>query len=110
LTGELQTLVETANKSFFRAAQKNKYSNDVGKRFKLDYTDQGNLDITFIKVEMKIRDLDGDFNLYLADVLTKRNMNDPKKVYFNFVEAVGPSRRIGRSRYCPHKSPKKFNY
>ena len=53
LTGELQTLVETANKSFFRAAQKNKYSNDVGKRFKLDYTDQGNLDITFIKVEMK---------------------------------------------------------
>lgn len=90
LTGELQTLVETANKSFFRAAQKNKYSNDVGKRFKLDYTDQGNLDITFIKVEMKIRDLDGDFNLYLADVLTKRNMNDPKKVYFNFVEAVGP--------------------
>ena len=38
ITGELQNLVEQANKAFFDATQRNKYSNGIGKAFKIEFS------------------------------------------------------------------------
>ena len=81
LNGELQKLVESANNKFFRAVKKCKYSKGVGKNFKLDYTKKGKLDVTFIKLDTQLSDLDSDFNQRSADVLTQKRMNDPKKIF-----------------------------
>ena len=44
---------------------------------------------------MQLSDLESDFNQLLADVLTQKRMTDPKKIYFNFVEAQGPQGGAG---------------
>ena len=89
LNGEIEKLVISANKKFLQATSKNQFSKGKGKKFKLDYTKDGKLDVTFISLDVSIKDLDDNFNLFLADILTQRSMNDPKKIYFNFIEAKG---------------------
>ena len=90
ITGELQNLVEQANNAFFDATQKNKNSKGLGKSFKLDYLSETKLDVTFIRLDKKTSELNSDnANSILADALKLRGMDNPKKIYFNFIEMEG---------------------
>ena len=90
VTGELQNLVEQANKAFFAATQRNKYSDGTGKAFKIDYFTDVKLDVTFIRLDKTTSELNRDStNSILADALKLRGMDNPKKIYFNFVEMEG---------------------
>ena len=89
LNGEIEKLVISANEKFRQASSRNQYSKGKGKKFKLDYKEDGKLDVTYIFLDVSIKELDDNFNLFLADILTQKGMNDPKKVYFNFIEAKG---------------------
>ena len=44
------------------------------------HTKKGKLDVTFIKLDMQLSDLDSDFNQRSADILTQKRMTDPKKI------------------------------
>ena len=62
---------------------KNKKSNGIGQQFKLDMTKEGKLDVTFVRMNVSKKKLDGPE--YPTDIiynyLRKKGFNNPKKVY-----------------------------
>ena len=62
---------------------KNKKSNGIGQQFKLDMTKEGKLDVTFVRMNVSKKKLDGPE--YPTDIiynyLREKGFNNPKKVY-----------------------------
>ena len=83
INGSIEKIVHRVNGKFLKMSAKNKKSNGIGQQFKLDMTKEGKLDVTFVRMNVSKKKLDGPE--YPTDIiynyLRKKGFNNPKKVY-----------------------------
>ncbi len=86
ISGWIEKRVNSVNDKFLRFSAKNKKSNGIGQQFKLDMTKEGKLDVTFVRMNVSKKKLDGPE--YPTDIiynyLREKGFNNPKKVYATF--------------------------
>ena len=75
-----------------KATAGHKYSDGVGKKYKFDFRKDGKLDITFVRVDKRRKELhqypNADFKTFLY---YKMKMKNPKKIYYNFADINHPT-------------------
>jgi len=83
ISGWIEKRVNRVNDKFEKWSKKNKKSNGIGQQFKLDMTKEGKLDVTFVRMNVSKKKLDGPE--YPTDIiynyLREKGFNNPKKVY-----------------------------
>ena len=83
ISGRIEKIVHRVNGKFLKMSAKNKKSNGIGQQFKLDMTKEGKLDVTFVRMNVSKKKLDGPE--YPTDIiynyLREKGFNNPKKVY-----------------------------
>ena len=83
INGSIEKIVHRVNDKFLKMSAKNKKSNGIGQQFKLDMTKEGKLDVTFVRMNVSKKKLDGPE--YPTDIiynyLREKGFNNPKKVY-----------------------------
>ena len=83
INGSIEKIVHRVNGKFLKMSAKNKKSNGIGQQFKLDMTKEGKLDVTFVRMNVSKKKLDGPD--YPTDIiynyLREKGFNNPKKVY-----------------------------
>ena len=83
ISGWIEKRVNSVNRKFLKMSAKNKKSNGIGQQFKLDMTKEGKLDVTFVRMNVSKKKLDGPE--YPTDIiynyLREKGFNNPKKVY-----------------------------
>jgi len=83
INGSIEKIVHRVNGKFLKMSAKNKKSNGIGQQFKLDMTKEGKLDVTFVRMNVSKKKLDGPE--YPTDIiynyLREKGFNNPKKVY-----------------------------
>ena len=83
ISGRIEKIVHRVNGKFLKMSAKNKKSNGIGQQFKLDMTEEGKLDVTFVRMNVSKKKLDGPE--YPTDIiynyLREKGFNNPKKVY-----------------------------
>ena len=87
INGSIEKIVHRVNGKFLKMSAKNKKSNGIGQQFKLDMTKEGKLDVTFVRMNVSKKKLDGPE--YPTDIiynyLREKGFNNPKKVYASLV-------------------------
>jgi hypothetical protein len=83
ISGWIEKTVHKVNDKFLKLSASNKKSNGIGQQFKLDMTEEGKLDVTFVRMNVSKKRL--DVGEYPTDViysyLRQAGFNNPKKVY-----------------------------
>jgi len=83
ISGWIEKRVNSVNGKFLKMSARNKKSNGIGQQFKLDMTKEGKLDVTFVRMNVSKKKLDGPE--YPTDIiynyLREKGFNNPKKVY-----------------------------
>ena len=64
---------------------KHKLSNNLSKKYQFDYRKDGKLDIIFIRHDEIEKNIHKYSNNDIAPYFWKIGMNDPEKIYFNYV-------------------------
>ena len=86
ISGWIEKRVNSVNRKFLKMSARNKKSNGIGQQFKLDMTEEGKLDVTFVRINFSKKQLDvPDYPtdmIYLY--LRQKGFNNPKKVYATF--------------------------
>jgi len=86
ISGWIEKRVNSVNDKFLKMSARNKKSNGIGQQFKLDMTEEGKLDVTFVRMNVSKKQLDvPDYPtdmIYLY--LRQKGFNNPKKVYATF--------------------------
>jgi len=59
INGSIEKIVHRVNGKFLKMSAKNKKSNGIGQQFKLDMTKEGKLDVTFVRMNVSKKKLDG---------------------------------------------------
>ena len=86
INGKISDIITKMNDQMFRATSANSKSGGIGKKYKLDFRKDGNLDITFIRLDKNEAELPRRPNNYYWKVLWRNNFNNPKKVYYAFAD------------------------
>ena len=75
-----------ANKNFLKWSAKNKKSNGIGQKFKYDFSNDGKLDVSFVRLNLTRKEIDKpDYpNNIIYRELFRQGFNNPKKVYAIF--------------------------
>ena len=86
INGSIEKRVNKVNDKFLRISAKNKKSNGIGQQFKLDMTEEGKLDVTFVRMNVSKKQLDvPDYPTEMIYFyLRQKGFNNPKKVYATF--------------------------
>jgi len=86
ISGWIEKRVNRVNDKFLRISAKNKKSNGIGQQFKLDMTEEGKLDVTFVRMNVSKKQLDvPDYPTEMIYFyLRQKGFNNPKKVYATF--------------------------
>jgi len=86
ISGWIEKRVNSVNRKFLKLSARNKKSNGIGQQFKLDMTEEGKLDVTFVRMNVSKKQL--DVPEYPNDIvyhyLRQKGFDNPKKVYATF--------------------------
>ena len=86
ISDTIEKIVHRVNGKFLKMSAKNKKSNGIGQQFKLDMTEEGKLDVTFVRMNVSKKQL--DIPEYPNDIvyhyLRQKGFDNPKKVYATF--------------------------
>ena len=87
INGEMEKILLDANEVMLKATAGNKKGDGVARKYKFDYRANGKLDITFIRMDMKHKELhkwaNNDIIPFLNNVKGQKNI---KKIYYNFAD------------------------
>jgi hypothetical protein len=87
INGEMEKILLEANEIMLKATAENKKSDGVARKYKFDYRADGKLDITFIRMDMKKKDLHKWANNDIIPFLNKtKGQKNIKKIYYNFAD------------------------
>ena len=85
ISGWIEKRVNSVNGKFLKMSAKNKKSNGIGQQFKLDMTEEGKLDVTFVRMNISKKQLAPNFpETMVYFYLRQAGFNNPKKVYATF--------------------------
>ena len=86
ISGWIEKRVNSVNRKFLKMSARNKKSNGIGQQFKLDMTEEGKLDVTFVRMNISKKQLDvPDYPTEMIYFyLRQKGFNNPKKVYATF--------------------------
>ena len=120
INGDIEKLTATTNDKLLEITAKNKKSNGEGQKFKYDFTKDGKLDVSFVRMNFSQKDVghdsrgDGNTSQGFYDYVYNLGFNNPKKLYFilagfkslrkNEGGEGGPGYAIGYMKDCKPKS------
>ena len=119
INGDIEKLTATTNDKLLEITAKNKKSNGEGQKFKYDFTKDGKLDVSFVRMNFLQKDVghdnrDGNTSQGYYDYVYNLGFNNPKKLYFilagfkslrkNEGGEGGPAYAIGYMKDCKPKS------
>ena len=85
ISGWIEKRVNSVNGKFLKMSAKNKKSNGIGQQFKLDMTEEGKLDVTFVRMNISKKQLAPNYpETMVYFYLRQAGFNNPKKVYATF--------------------------
>jgi len=99
INGDIEKLTAKANDKLLKITAKNKKSNGVGQKFKYDFTKDGKLDVSFVRMNFSKKDVgydnsDGNSAQGYYDYVYNLGFNNPKKlyilllIYFSLLESL----------------------
>ena len=92
INGKMEEILLEMNEKMLKATARHKYSGGVAKKYKFDFRKDGKLDITFVRVDKRRKQLPHHPNGYFAPFLyDTMKMNNPKKIYYNFADINHPT-------------------
>ena len=92
INGKMEEILLEMNEKMLKATARHKYSGGVGKKYKFDFRKDGKLDITFVRVDKRRKELHKYFNADFKTFLyNKMKMKNPKKIYYNFADINHPT-------------------
>ena len=87
ISGEMEKILLEANEVMLKATAENKKGDGVARKYKFDYRADGKLDITFIRMDKKHKELhkwaNNDIIPFLNNVKGQKNI---KKIYYNLAD------------------------
>ena len=86
INGEMEEVLLEVNETMFKETAKNEHSDDVGKKYKFNYRKDGEIDITFVRLDKNYEELHKHANNDIAPYLWNNNFNNPKKLYFVYAD------------------------
>ena len=87
INGKMEKILLKVNEVMLKATAKNKKGDGIARKYKFDYRADGKLDITFIRLDKKHKQLHKWANNDIVPFLFKKNgMNNVKKIYFNYAD------------------------
>jgi uncharacterized protein YacL (UPF0231 family) len=87
INGKMEKILLEVNEVMLKATAKNKKSDGVARKYKFDYRADGKLDITFIRMDMKHKELHKWANNDIIPFLNKvKGQKNIKKIYYNFAD------------------------
>ena len=87
INGKMEKILLKVNKVMAKATAANKKGDGVARKYKFDYRKDGKLDITFVRLDMKKKDLHKYANNDIVPFLyKKKGMKNIKKIYFNYAD------------------------
>ena len=86
INGEMEEILHELNSAMALATSKHKSGDRTEKKYKFDFRKNGELDITFVRLNKKHKELQESANNDIAPFLFNKGMNNPKKVYYNFAD------------------------
>ena len=86
VNGYIEKNALKVNKNFLKWSAKNKKSNDIGQKFKYDFSNDGKLDVSFARLNLTRKEIDKPDhpNGIIYRELFRQGFNNPKKVYAIF--------------------------
>ena len=92
INGKMEEMLLEMNEKMLKATARHKYSGGVAKKYKFDFRKDGKLDITFVRVDKRRKQLPHHPNGYFAPFLyDTMKMNNPKKIYYNLADINHPT-------------------
>ena len=92
INGKMEEILLEMNEKMLKATARHKYSGGVAKKYKFDFRKDGKLDITFVRVDKRRKELHKYFNADFKTFLyNKMKMKNPKKIYYNFADINHPT-------------------
>ena len=89
INGKMEGILLDLNKIMASETAKHPLSNGESKKFKFDYRKDGKLDITFIRLTKKSKEITKHPNNNIIPYFWLQGLNNPKKIYFNFADIKG---------------------
>jgi len=87
INGKMEKILLELNEVMLKATAENKKSDGVARKYKFDYRADGKLDITFIRMDMKHKELDKWANNDIVPLLNNvKGQKNIKKIYYNFAD------------------------
>ena len=87
INGKMEKILLEVNEVMANATAANKKSDGISRKYKFDYRKDGKLDITFVRLDMKKKDLHKWANNDIVPFLyKKKGMKNIKKIYFNYAD------------------------
>jgi len=87
INGKMEKILLKVNKVMAKATAANKKGDGIARKYKFDYRKDGKLDITFVRLDMKKKDLHKYANNDIVPFLyKKKGMKNIKKIYFNYAD------------------------
>ena len=97
VNGYIEKNALKSNKNFLKWSAKNKKSNGIGQKFKYDFSNDGKLDVSFVRLNLTRKEInkpDNPVEIIFREVF-RQGFNNPKKVYAIF---SGFNSKHGNSR------------
>jgi len=89
INGKMEGILLELNDIMARETAKHSLANGKSKKFKFDYRKDGKLDITFIRLTKKSKEITKYPNNNIVPYFWLQGLNNPKKIYFNFADVKG---------------------
>ena len=87
INGKMEKILLELNEVMAKATAENKQGDGIARKYKFDYRKDGKLDITFVRLDKKHKELhkwaNNDIIPYLNKVI---GMKNTKKIYFNYAD------------------------
>ncbi|MDA9838982.1 hypothetical protein N9B99_05165, partial [Candidatus Pelagibacter sp.] len=86
INGYIEKNALKVNKNFLKWSAKNKKSNGIGQKFKYDFSKDGKIDVSFVRLNLTRKEIDklDHPNGIVYRELFRQGFNNPKKVYAIF--------------------------
>ena len=86
VNGYIEKNALKVNKNFLKWSAENKKSNGIGQKFKYDFSNDGKLDVSFVRLNLTRKEIDKPDhpNGIIYRELFRQGFNNPKKVYAIF--------------------------
>jgi len=87
INGEMEKILLEVNEVMLKATAKNERGDGISRKYKFDYRADGKIDITFIRMDMKHKELPNSANDAIVPFLHKvKSQKNIKKIYYNFAD------------------------